>query len=54
VEAQVVAKYFPGLKLVETPKDALTGADVAVFVTAAYTPQEPGGSTSAGCVDIVP
>jgi LCP family protein required for cell wall assembly len=48
-EAQVVAKYFPGLKLVETAKDALPGTDVAVFVTAAYTPQQPGsgpGTTS--------
>ena len=42
VEAQVVAKYFPGLKLVQTAKDALPGADVAVFVTASYTPQQPG------------
>lgn len=48
-EAQVVAKYFPGLKLVETAKSALPGTDVAVFVTAAYTPQQPGsgpGTTS--------
>jgi LCP family protein required for cell wall assembly len=43
-EANVVAKYFPGLKLVQTKADALTGSDVAVFVTSSYTPEQPGTS----------
>jgi LCP family protein required for cell wall assembly len=50
-EAQVVAKYFPGLRLVETARGALTGADVAVFVTSSYTPEDPGtgpGTPSCG------
>ena len=44
LEAGVVAKYFPGLKLVETEAGALTDADadVAVFVTSGYEPQDPG------------
>jgi hypothetical protein len=46
LEASVVAKYFPGLKLVETKAGALTGSaahtDVAVFVTSGYEPQDPG------------
>jgi len=42
LEANVVAKYFPGLELVETKAGALTDADVAVFVTSGYEPQDPG------------
>ena len=50
VEAQVVAKYFPGLKLVESEAGALPGADVAVFVTASYEPQEPGSGPETPCI----
>jgi LCP family protein required for cell wall assembly len=46
IDAQVVQRYFPNLKLVEAPKHALTGSDVAIFVTSSYTPQEPGSGTS--------
>ena len=44
VEANVVAKYFPGLKLVEAKAGTLADADahVAVFVTSGYEPQDPG------------
>jgi LCP family protein required for cell wall assembly len=57
VEANVVAKYFPDLKLVETKAGELTGSDVAVFVTSSYEPQEPGSGPSGagtGCIDTVP
>ena len=58
LEAQVVGKYFPALKLVETDAGELTGADVTVFVTAGYAAQDPGepadGSTPPACLDIVP
>lgn len=47
VEAQVVGSYFPGLRLEETPRGALAGADVALFVSAGYAPQEPGSGPSA-------
>ena len=46
--ATVVASYFPGVKLVAS--NTLTGADVAIVVTSAYTYTPPsatnGGSTS--------
>jgi LCP family protein required for cell wall assembly len=55
VEAQVVGQFFPGVKLVQTPKAALTGSDVAVFVTSSYTPQEPGsGPSTSGCIVAAP
>jgi anionic cell wall polymer biosynthesis LytR-Cps2A-Psr (LCP) family protein len=46
-EAQVVAKYFPDLKFAQTKSDALTGSDVAVFVTSSYVPEQPGTGGSA-------
>jgi LCP family protein required for cell wall assembly len=46
VQAQVVGKYFPGVKLVQTKAGALSGADVAIFVTSSYEPQEPGSGPS--------
>ena len=47
-EAEVVGKYLPGVKLVESAK--LQGAPVAVVVTAAYTQQPPGtGGTASAC-----
>jgi LCP family protein required for cell wall assembly len=46
VEAQVVGKYFPGLKLLQTKPGELTGADVAVFVTSSYEPTQPGSGPS--------
>jgi hypothetical protein len=49
IDAQVVQKYFPNLKLVEAPKHVLTGSDVAVFVTSTYTPQELGSGTAPIC-----
>ena len=52
LEAQVVAKYFPGLKLVQTRAGDLADADVAVFVTSSYEPQEPGSSP--GTPDCLP
>ena len=53
LEAQVVAKYLPGLKLVETKAGELTGTDVAVFVTSSYEPQEPGsGDAAAECIEV--
>lgn len=52
VEAQVVAKYFPHLRLVETKAGALTSSDVAVFVTSTYEPQEPSGDPASRCLDI--
>ncbi|MBA3690441.1 MAG: LCP family protein [Actinobacteria bacterium] len=51
LEAQVVGSYFPDLRLQETEKGALPGADVAVFVTADHVPQEPGsGPSSTTCI----
>jgi LCP family protein required for cell wall assembly len=51
-EAQVVGKYFPTLRLVETTDGALDGSPVAVFVTPAYEPQPVGAPGEAtGCVD---
>lgn len=41
-EAQVVAQYFPNLKLVEVAKHSLHGNPVAVFVTASFEPPEAG------------
>jgi LCP family protein required for cell wall assembly len=47
-EAQVVSKYLPGVKLIESAN--LQGAPVAVVVTAAYTPQQPGtGGAESAC-----
>ncbi len=46
IEAQVVAKYFPGLELVQTGAGALTGSDVAVFVTSGFELQEPGSGAA--------
>jgi LCP family protein required for cell wall assembly len=52
-EANVVGKYFPNLKLVETKADEIPGADVAVFVTSSYSEQEPdAGSGSSSCVGV--
>jgi hypothetical protein len=51
VEAEVVRSYFPNLRIEETERGALTGADVAVFVSAGYVPQEPGGGpSSSDCI----
>jgi LCP family protein required for cell wall assembly len=53
IEAQVVAKYFPGLELVQTEAGALTGSDVAVFVTSGYELQEPGtGAAPDECLSV--
>jgi LCP family protein required for cell wall assembly len=49
LEAKVVGKYFPELRLVETQRGALPAADVAVFVSSGYVPQEPG-SGPATCI----
>jgi LCP family protein required for cell wall assembly len=46
-EAQVVASYVPGVKLIATGK--LTGVAVAVVVTDAYTQQQPSGGTASTC-----
>jgi LCP family protein required for cell wall assembly len=47
-EAQVVSKYLPGVKLIESAN--LQGAPVAVVVTAEYTQQQPGtGGTASAC-----
>ena len=49
-EANVVAKYFPGLKLVESKE--LGATPVALFITASYRPVQPGaGGTAGACVD---
>lgn len=48
IQAKVVAKYFPNLKLVETDANALADADVAVFVTAAYESPQPGNAPNYG------
>jgi LCP family protein required for cell wall assembly len=51
VEAEVVRSYFPNLRIEETKRGALPGADVAVFVSADYVPQEPGsGPSSTTCI----
>ena len=51
IDAQVVAKYFPGLKMVQTKAGELPGSDVAVFVTSAYEPQQPGsGPSTSACI----
>lgn len=51
LEAQVVQSYFPDLRIQETERGALPGADVAVFVAADYVPQEPGsGPSSTTCI----
>ncbi len=42
LQAQVVAKYFPGLKMIEAPKGALTTSMVAVVVSPGYKPQPVG------------
>ena len=49
LEAQVVGKYFPSLRLEEAERGTLPGADVAVFVSSSYVPQEPG-SGPATCI----
>ncbi len=50
-EAQVVAQYFPNLKLVEAPKGSLRGSPVAVFISASYQPVPVGsGGSTSGCV----
>jgi LCP family protein required for cell wall assembly len=47
-EAEVVGKYLPGVKLIESAK--LQGVSVAVVVTAAYAQQQPGtGGTASAC-----
>jgi LCP family protein required for cell wall assembly len=46
-EAQVVGKYLPGVKLIQSAK--LQGVPVAVVVTAAYTQQQPTGGTASTC-----
>jgi hypothetical protein len=48
VDAQVVAKYFPGLRLVEVR--GLAHGPVAVFVTPSYEPQ-PIEAGPTGCID---
>ncbi len=48
-DAQVVAKYFPGLKMVQAPKGALSSGSVAVVVTDGYRPQPVGSQPSTGC-----
>jgi hypothetical protein len=51
-EAQVVARYFPGLSTMQVNLPA--GAPVAIFVTGSYRPQEPGSGGSPApptCVD---
>lgn len=51
IEAQVVQKYFPDLRLKETERRVLPGADVAVFVAAGYVAQEPGSEpSSTACI----
>lgn len=47
VDAQVVAKYFPDLPLLEAPKGALVGASVGVLVTSAYQPAPVGSQPPA-------
>lgn len=48
-EAQVVARYFPGLQTKEV--DFAGDAPVAVFVTASYDPKGPAPGTPPTCVD---
>ncbi len=50
-EAQVVAQFFPNLKVVEAPKGALRGSPVAIFISANYQPAPVGaGGSTSGCV----
>lgn len=52
-KAQVVLRYFPGLKVLEAPK--LQDADVAVVIPAGWTPQPPAdGGVAAECPDPTP
>lgn len=49
-KAQVVLRYFPGLKVLEAPK--LQGADVAVVIPAGWAPQAPAdGGLASACPD---
>lgn len=41
-KAEVVAKYFPTLEIVEVDKGTITQGDVAIVVNASYRAQEPG------------
>jgi len=51
IDAQVVQKYFPNLRMIQAPQHALTSAPVAVFVTGAYQPQPVGSSgTPTTCI----
>jgi LCP family protein required for cell wall assembly len=43
-EAQIVAQYFPNLKVVEVERHSLHGNPVAVFVTGSFEVPEDGGS----------
>lgn len=48
--AQVVLRYLPGLRVVESP--ALTGADVAIVIPTGWAPAPPvDGSAAAECPD---
>ncbi|MBI3647220.1 MAG: LCP family protein [Actinobacteria bacterium] len=52
-DAQVVAQYFPGLRLVQAPKHVLPrGTKIAIVISASYRPQPVGqGPSSSGqCV----
>src|SRR5262249_36319843 len=49
LDAEVVQKYFPGLKLVEAKKHELSAATVAVMISSGYKPA-PVGSGPTGCV----
>jgi LCP family protein required for cell wall assembly len=46
-EVSVLAAYLPGIKVVESA--ALDGAPVAVVVTSAFEPAEPGSGSSSEC-----
>jgi LCP family protein required for cell wall assembly len=49
-KAQVVLRYFPGLKILESSK--LQGADVALVIPAGWTPKPPvDGGIAAECPD---
>lgn len=48
-KAQVVLRYFPGLKVLEAPK--LRGADVAVVIPDGWTPAPVDGGVAAECPD---
>jgi LCP family protein required for cell wall assembly len=51
LEAEVVRSYFPGLRVQQAARGSLPGADVAIFVTSDYVPQEPGsGPSSTTCI----